>query len=50
MSEFRTDFFQHVHKLFGNINAKTFFKPPDFTSQQVLTPICSYGKETFLPI
>ena len=43
-------FFQHKHKLFGNIHAITFFKPPDFTNRQILTPICGYGKETFLQI
>ena len=26
---FALDFFQHLHKLFGNIDAITYFKPPD---------------------
>ena len=43
-------FFQHLHKLFGNIDAITYFKPPDFTNRQILTLICGYGKETFLQI
>ena len=43
-------FFQHLHKLFGNIDAITYFKPPDFTNRQILTPICGYGKGTFLQI
>ena len=41
-------FFQHLHKLFGDIDAITYLKPPDFTNRQILTPICGYGKETFL--
>ena len=43
-------FFQHLHKLFGNIDAITYFKPPDFTNRQILTLIFGYGKETFLQI
>ena len=43
-------FFQHLHKLFGDIDAITYLKPPDFTNRQILTPICGYGKETFLQI
>ena len=43
-------FFQHLHKLLGNIDAITYFKPPDFTNRQILTLICGYGKETFLQI
>ena len=46
MSEFRAGFFQHLHKLFGDIDAITYLKPPDFTNRQILTPICGYGKET----
>ena len=41
-------FFQHLHKLFGDIDAITYLKPLDFTNRQILTPICGYGKETFL--
>ena len=41
-------FFQHLHKSFGDIDAITYLKPPDFTNRQILTPICGYGKETFL--
>ena len=37
---FAVVFFQQLHKLFGNIDAITYFKPP----------ICGYGKETFLQI
>ena len=33
-------FFQHFYKLFGNIDAITNFKPPDFTNRQILTLIC----------
>ena len=36
-------FFQQLRKLFGNIDAITYFKPPDFTNRQILTPICGYG-------
>ena len=43
-------FFQHLHKLFGDMDAITYFKPPDFTNRQKLTLICGYGKETFLQI
>ena len=43
-------FFQRLHKLFGDIDAITYFKPPDFTNRQILTLICGYGKETFLQI
>ena len=43
-------FFQHLHKSFGNIDATTFFKPPDLPNRQILKPICGYGKETFLQI
>ena len=50
MSEFRAGFFQHLHKLFGNIDAITYFKPPDFTNRQILTQICGCGKEIFLQI
>ena len=35
-------------KLFGDIDAITYLKPPHFTNRQILTPICGYGKETFL--
>ena len=44
---FAVVFFQQLHKLFGNINAITYFKPPYFTNRQILTPICGYGKEPF---
>ena len=37
-------FFQHLHKLFSDIDAITYLKPPDFTNRQILTPICGYGK------
>ena len=43
-------FFQHLHKLFGDMDAVTYFQPPDFTNRQILTLICGYGKETFLQI
>ena len=43
-------FFQRLHKLFGDIDAITYFKPPDFTNRQILTLIFGYGKETFLQI
>ena len=43
-------FFHHLHKLFGNIDAITYFTPPDFTNRQILTPLCGYGKETLLQI
>ena len=43
-------FFQHLHKLFGNIDAITYLKPPDFTNRQILTLIRDYGKETFFQI
>ena len=43
-------FFQHLHKLFGDIDAITYLKPPDFTNRQILTLICGYGKETSLQI
>ena len=43
-------FFQHLHKLFGNIDAITYFKPPDFTNRPIVTLTCGYGKETFLQI
>ena len=43
-------FSQHLHKLFGNIDAITYLKPPDFTNRQILTLIRDYGKETFLQI
>ena len=33
-------FFQHLHKLFGDIDAITYLKPPDFTNRQILAPIC----------
>ena len=48
MSEFRAGFLQHLHKVFGDIDALTYLKPPDFTNRQILTPICGYGKEMFL--
>ena len=41
-------FFQHLHKLIGDIDVITYLKPPDFTNRQILTLICGYGKETFL--
>ena len=41
-------FFQHLYKLFGDIDAITYLKPPDFANRQILTPLCGYGKETFL--
>ena len=47
MSEFRAGFFQHLHQLFGDIDAITYLKPPDFANRQILTPLCGYGKETF---
>ena len=43
-------FFQKKIKLFGNIDAITYLKLPNFTNRQILTPICGYGKETFLQI
>ena len=48
MSEFRAGFLQYLHKLFGDIDAITYLKPPDFTNRQILTPICGYGKEMSL--
>ena len=36
-----------LHKLFGNIDAITYFKPPYFTNRQILTPIGIH--ETFPP-
>ena len=41
-------FFQHLHQLFGNIDAITYFKTSDFTNRQILTLTCGYRKETFL--
>ena len=43
-------FSQHLHKSLGNINAITFFKPSDFTNQEILTPILGHGKEIGLRI
>ena len=48
MSEFRAGFLQYLYKLFGDIDAITYLKPPDFTNRQILTPICGFGKKTGL--
>ena len=47
---FAEDFFQYLHKPFGNISAITFKKPSELTNREILAPICGHGKATWIQI
>ena len=41
-------FLQHLLKLFSDIDAITYLKPPDFTNRQILTLGCGHTRDLTL--